>query len=285
MASIFDNLDLSGVDAGNPFAFMAGQGPGMAAALPGAPPPTAPPLLPPPGAAQAGFLGPSPDMSTPGPDAGSPSQNGMGGLLSRLMAPSEDGITFNDKLMALGHILKGQGDEAGKYLENRRAALEKGAAADQKTKDAEAKQKQAAQMAQVFATSFDDKGNFLPQAYAQKAAALNLSPSSEDLIKAMGLRTKYEPQNMGGRYGVQSFNPYDQSVKQVVEGQGAPAPYGWEGGQPTADFLKGTTAVNAAQRAGKPLAPRVGRTGATSKPPAALLAALVKAGMAPPPVQ
>ena len=119
--SIFDNLDLSAVGSSgglNPFAFLSqGQQQPQAAAPPEPEPPPPSPISAGPavaGLAGTALGGPAPlDL----PDA--PKQ----GLLARIMAPSPDGLTFQDKLFAAGGILKGDSDGASKYLTGRRTEL------------------------------------------------------------------------------------------------------------------------------------------------------------------
>ena len=67
---------------------------------------------------------------------------GLGGFLAHLTADDPDGITFRDKLMALGSIVGGNGGEAQTYLQSRRAEAAKQKALDQ-AKDMKRKQAQA----------------------------------------------------------------------------------------------------------------------------------------------
>jgi hypothetical protein len=83
--------------------------------LSGMAPTGASPAAPPPDLNEAGF------MQAAGPGEGAPpAKSGLGGLLSRLTATDPSGVTFANKLMAAGSMLKGQGGQAMDYLQQQR---------------------------------------------------------------------------------------------------------------------------------------------------------------------
>jgi hypothetical protein len=164
VASIFDNLDLSNL--------FAPGGPGAFEAPPPAPPPApvGPDLLPggaypnsnatpapPPG----GLLG-GVDPSDPAAAAHGVEGAEKPGLLQRLMATSPDGLTFQDKLMAMGSILKGDSGGAQQYIAGQRgAALKANSLAEQKALLA----KRSAAFNKAMAS-----GKFDPGVYAAESA-------------------------------------------------------------------------------------------------------------------
>ena len=81
------------------------------------------------------------------------------GFLGRLTATDPNGVTFRDKLMALGSILKGDNEGATKYLENQQAKA-------MQLRQAVMARNMASIQAQAFAKSFRDDGTFDPRAYA-----------------------------------------------------------------------------------------------------------------------
>lgn len=115
----------------------------------------------------------NPNAPTEGPDLGgvdptemgafagqAPAQPKKEGLLSRIMATGDDGVTFGDKLYAAGGIIKGDSDPLSQISAKRNEFK-----ANEKTRLAEEKQKatRARQAAALQAAYVD--GKFNPQAY------------------------------------------------------------------------------------------------------------------------
>lgn len=138
-------------------------------------------------AAPSGQL-PAAPMAAPAPAASAlppvqqpdmlPQQEAQPSFLSRLTATTPDGLTFQDRLMALGSILHGDGAGAQNYLQQQRT----NATAQTKLAKADAdRQKMAAAFKAAYAG-----GKFDPQVYANMAGS-EFNPSDlEALAKAGG---------------------------------------------------------------------------------------------------
>jgi hypothetical protein len=100
-----------------------------------------------------------------------PLQSGIHGFLSRLTAPDPDGVTFNDKLMAMGSILQGDSKGAASYLQQQRKNASATVAAKQKLQDSLDKQKAAQEAANDLAANTDAKGYINMQGYFRDRAA------------------------------------------------------------------------------------------------------------------
>ena len=254
MATFLDDLQPTGT---NPFASLAANAPGgllsnltpppaMTADSSGAmslPPPIAP--APPPQAPPAPPIAP--------PVAAAPQ-----GFLSRLMAPSENGLTFADKLMAAGSLLKGDTAGAHSYLKDRLEAV-------QKATDTATKQKAARAAANVLAQNTNPDNTINIQGYLRGMALIGAGPDDKVLsaIYAHNLPENVAMSGPNGSVNLIRKNPPEGQAPtsvEVVKPQAkiASAPYGIDPDtqQPTPQYLKGVTALAAAQRAGKPLAPR-----------------------------
>lgn len=120
----------------------------------------------------------NPNAPVDGPDLGgvdptemgafagqAPAQPKKEGLLSRIMATGDDGVTFGDKLYAAGGIIKGEGDPLSQINAKRNEYK-----ANEKTRLAEEKQQAArARQAAALRASYVD-GKFNPQAYIEAMA-------------------------------------------------------------------------------------------------------------------
>ena len=120
----------------------------------------------------------NPNAPTEGPDLGgvdptemgafagqAPAQPKKEGLLSRIMATGDDGVTFGDKLYAAGGIIKGDGDPLSQINAKRTEYK-----ANEKTRLAEEKQQAArARQAAALRASYVN-GKFNPQAYIEAMA-------------------------------------------------------------------------------------------------------------------
>lgn len=120
----------------------------------------------------------NPNAPTEGPDLGgvdptemgafagqAPAQPKKEGLLSRIMATGDDGVTFGDKLYAAGGIIKGEGDPLSQINAKRTEYK-----ANEKTRLAEEKQQAArARQAAALRASYVN-GKFNPQAYIEAMA-------------------------------------------------------------------------------------------------------------------
>lgn len=102
------------------------------------------------------------EMGAVGGSAGAPVSPRKEGLLSRLTATGDDGVTFGDKLYAAGGIIRGQDDPMAQILAKRNEfkANEKTRKAEEKQQAARAKQSAALRAAYV-------DGKFNPQAYIE----------------------------------------------------------------------------------------------------------------------
>src|SRR4051812_26102489 len=151
---LFDNIDDPTAGAPNDFSFL--QQPPQAA-------PDA--TVAPPEAASGGLL--SGPAAGPPPEAEAPEGGGLRGLLARVTAPDPSGLTFGDKLFAVGSSLKGDTAAVGRYLNTRNAALVKQKA------DA-TKQALAKAASQVLADNTDANGAVNIQGLVKGYAALNM---------------------------------------------------------------------------------------------------------------
>lgn len=120
----------------------------------------------------------NPNAPVDGPDLGgvdptemgafagqAPAQPKKEGLLSRIMATGDDGVTFGDKLYAAGGIIKGDGDPLSQINAKRTEYK-----ANEKTRLAEEKQQAArARQAAALRASYVN-GKFNPQAYIEAMA-------------------------------------------------------------------------------------------------------------------
>jgi hypothetical protein len=249
--SIFDGLDFSNLSR-NPFDFL-GQDPSTGAVPAAAPPAPAPQA---PVAAPQGLLGGVQPSAAPDEPAAAPAA--PQGLLARIMAPSPDGLTFQDKLFAAGGILKGDSKGAGEYLEKRRTGYAKSQADAQKLKDAQDKQDAADQLTQIMAKNYGPHGLDFG-GVVRDAAAAKLHPSMEDMKRGFDMQTPNDPLNMGragGAYMVPKFG--GGPAVQVVAPQAPQAPYGVDAttGLDTAAHLQNVLAEAQKKREG---APPVGR--------------------------
>jgi hypothetical protein len=193
--AFLDDLDLSKLIAPagyTPAQYYDGAGAAPAPA-PVQLPPGGPPQLPSPmaeDAAQgpqappAGLLG-----ANPAPDAGAaggPSPGGNAapqGFLQKLMSVDPQGNTFQDRLMALGAMLKGDTNGAQDYLFKRQELVQK---QNQLQLARIIAQMQTAAIAKAHAG-----GGIDPQAYADTAGA---GADPDQLLKLMGMYTpKYTP--------------------------------------------------------------------------------------------
>lgn len=102
------------------------------------------------------------------------------GFLGRLTATSPNGVTFNDRLMALGQILQGNSEGASDFIERQQAkALQ--------LRQAVMARNMGRIQAQAFAKAFRDDGSFDPQAYALWSGA------AFDPKQAAELQAQYGP--------------------------------------------------------------------------------------------
>lgn len=137
----------------------------------------------------------NPNAPTEGPDLGgvdptemgafgasqAPAQPKKEGLLSRIMATGDDGVTFGDKLYAAGGIIKGDGDPLSQINAKRTEYK-----ANEKTRLAEEKQQAArARQAAALRASYVN-GKFNPQAYIE-AMAGDVTPDE------LAVFTKFAP--------------------------------------------------------------------------------------------
>ena len=120
----------------------------------------------------------NPNAPVDGPDLGgvdptemgafagqAPAQPKKEGLLSRIMATGDDGVTFGDKLYAAGGIIKGDGDPLSQINAKRTEYK-----ANEKTRLAEEKQQAArARQSAALRASYVD-GKFNPQVYIEAMA-------------------------------------------------------------------------------------------------------------------
>lgn len=189
---LFDNINFRPGGPGNPFDFLSDTPPAADAAPQGVTPiapatvmPDAGPggALPPPNlsggvlpnlsgqALQGTGLGgaPAADDDAPATPAMLAPQSGFKGLLGRLTSPDPSGITFSDKLNAIGSILQGHSDQADKYMADRRASIVKQQEEAQKLKDAAEKVAEAKQATADLSASYKD-GIFHPEIYTQLRA-------------------------------------------------------------------------------------------------------------------
>ena len=265
--SIFDNLDANAATAGNPFAFLS-QG---SEPPPSAPPPAAPEA----GQALAGTaLGGQPPLAAP--DAPAAPQ----GLLGRLTATTPDGISFNDKLMALGSILKGDSSGAQKYLETRRESYTKTQEAQQKVADAATKQAALQQGAKDLAASTNPDNTINVQKYFQLRAAAGQLPDDKivSAIYSPNLPKNVVTTGKNGGFDVVRENAPAGVNPLVYEKKGDPPllpgyrlKADGSGVELIPGVAEGKEQMAAAERAGKPLAPHVGAQNGYLPPPPGLV--------------
>ena len=261
--SIFDNLDLSGVGGSggaNPFAFM--QTPTSFDVTPQAPPPQAPEAMAAPavaGLAGTALGGAGDTMSGAAPDLGAKQS-----LLARIMAPSPDGLTFQDKLFAAGSILKGDSAGAQKHIESRRMEFAKTALEAQKEKAAADKlaqaQDQQKQQLAILAKNYDDKTGLDFGGLVRDAAAAHLPINAEDAKRYADMRTKYEAMNMGAKGGGFMADPYHLGPATQVVAPIQEAEPGFSITNGVESYIPGGSkdpktifAINKAEREAKPL--------------------------------
>jgi hypothetical protein len=115
----------------------------------------------------------------PPPEELPPAGGGLRGLLARVTAPDPSGLTFGDKLFAVGSSLKGDSAAAGRYLATRNAALSKQKEAETKRQDAADKVALARQMTGMLAKNMDAKGNIDMKGYLNDLALAGVSPDDK----------------------------------------------------------------------------------------------------------
>ena len=165
----------------------------------------------------------NPNAPMDGPDLGGVDPTEMGafasqahaqpkkeGLLSRVMATGDDGVTFADKLYAAGGIIKGDGDPLSQ-INAKRAEFK----TNEKTRLAEEKQKAArARQAAALRASYVD-GKFNPQAYIE-------AMSGDVTADELGGFTKLAPKaGVDGGYAYQT----DPFTGETVFGDQRPMSY------------------------------------------------------------
>lgn len=166
----------------------------------------------------------NPNAPTEGPDLGgvdptemgafgasqAPAQPKKEGLLSRIMATGDDGVTFGDKLYAAGGIIKGDGDPLSQ-INAKRAEFK----TNEKTRLAEEKQKAArARQAAALRAAYVD-GKFNPQAYIE-------AMSGDVTADELGGFTKLAPKaGVDGGYAYQT----DPFTGETVFGEQRPMSY------------------------------------------------------------
>lgn len=139
-----------------------------------------------------------------------PAQPKKEGLLSRIMATGDDGVTFGDKLYAAGGIIKGDGDPLSQ-INAKRAEFK----TNEKTRLAEEKQQAArARQAAALRAAYVD-GKFNPQAYIE-------AMSGDVTADELGGFTKLAPKaGVDGGYAYQT----DPFTGETVFGDQRPMSY------------------------------------------------------------
>ena len=139
-----------------------------------------------------------------------PAQPKKEGLLSRIMATGDDGVTFGDKLYAAGGIIKGDGDPLSQINAKRTEYK-----ANEKTRLAEEKQQAArAKQSAALRASYVD-GKFNPQAYIE-------AMSGDVTADELGGFTKLAPKaGVDGGYAYQT----DPFTGETVFGDQRPMSY------------------------------------------------------------
>jgi hypothetical protein len=183
-----------------------------------------------------------------------PTGQTTGGLLSKLQDPDSRGLTFGDRLFAAGQALGGDSGGAATYLQNQRKMA-------QEEDDRMTAKRNAIAGAQALRDNYGPEG-FNARGYMQ-AMGENLDPATLLALK------KGVGRNFTSNGGVAAFDPDAGTARQVIAGTPkAPGPLILKPGTdannpqnwvPNPNYMAATQEKSAAERAGKPLAPRVGR--------------------------
>lgn len=176
-----------------------------------------------------------------------------GGLLSKVRDPDSRGLTFSDKLFAAGSVLQGDSGGAATYIANQRNAA-----------DALNERERTRGIAERGAAAFSENLlDGLPDNFKRYARALGKDLNPESLMKMyQDQRTKYSGMSTANG-GITAFDPYNPAGSVVVNpGEAAEPPkfvQGPNGLMPNPVWGEWQYQQAAAERRGKPQAPRVGR--------------------------
>jgi hypothetical protein len=135
------------------------------------------------------------------------------GFLAKLTATDPNGVTFNDKLMALGQILQGDPTGAQGYLEKQQDKV-------MQQRAIALKQQIASQQAQAFANNMRPDGSLDMAGYARDSAG------AFDPDQAVKMRTAFDPKRQiitTREGGVYTYDPVTNRAEQMFAPQ-APKP-------------------------------------------------------------
>lgn len=145
-----------------------------------------------------------------------PTGKTTGGLLERMQAPDDRGMTFADKLWTAGSVLGGDNQGADTFRAGRQLA-------QQGEEDKQRAKALATKGAQAFRDAIGPDGQFNTQGYAAAMGA-DLDPNeAANLHKA--LQRNYQLASLANG-GAGSFDPASGKVTQQIAGQ-RPAPDGY----------------------------------------------------------